>query len=62
MDEDTLTDNTRETWGQFTEYDLPVTEGTEDGLSDFLQKRSRYKEKLPTHRRRKHLPAPPIEF
>ncbi len=42
MEEDTLKDDTRATWGQLTDYDLPVMGGTEEGLADFLQKRSRY--------------------
>ncbi|HXW68111.1 MAG TPA: hypothetical protein VEJ88_00775 [Dissulfurispiraceae bacterium] len=57
MDEDTLRDNTRAAWEQFTDYDLPVTEGTEEVLSDFLQKRSRYEKNVATHRRGKHLTA-----
>ncbi len=42
MDEDTFKGDTRTTWGQLTDYDLPVMEGTKEGLADFLQKRSRY--------------------
>ncbi len=47
MDEDTLKDDTRANWGQLTDYDLPVNEGTEDGLSDFYKNRYRYEQKMP---------------
>jgi|GEM_PF-3374900 hypothetical protein len=46
MDEATLKDHTRATWGQLTDHDLPVTEGTEEDLADFLQKRSRYEKSV----------------
>ncbi len=39
MDEDTLKDDTGTTWGQLTDYDLPLTEGMEEGLVDFYKKR-----------------------
>jgi len=46
MDEDTLKDDTRATWGQLTDYDLPVMRGIEEGLADFLQRRSRYEKSM----------------
>ncbi len=47
MDEDTLKDVARATWGQLTDYDLPVTEGTEEGLADFYKKRYLSKKSTP---------------
>jgi len=47
MNEDTLKDDTRATWGQLTDYDLPVTEGAEEGLSDFYKKRYLYEKSMP---------------
>ncbi len=39
MDEDTLKDDPRVTWGQLTDYDQPVTDGMEEGLVDFYKRR-----------------------
>ncbi len=47
MDEDRLNDDTRAKWGQFTDYDMPVAEGTEEGLADFYRKRYQYEKNLP---------------
>ncbi|MBF0559938.1 MAG: hypothetical protein HQL08_14295 [Nitrospirae bacterium] len=47
MDEDTLKGNTRAKWGQLTDYDLPVTEGTDNDLTDFYKNRYRYEKNIP---------------
>ncbi|HXW68193.1 MAG TPA: hypothetical protein VEJ88_01190 [Dissulfurispiraceae bacterium] len=47
MEEDKLKDDIRAKWGQFTDYDLPMTEGTEEGLADFYKKRFIYDKNMP---------------
>jgi hypothetical protein len=45
MDEDTLKDDFGATWGQLTDYDLPVTDSMEEELIDFYKKRYLKEEK-----------------